>query len=31
MNNVYFDYQKTIAYYQARFGLAYPVPFFQEW
>ena len=29
-NNFYFNYQKTVAYYQARFGVAYPVPFFQE-
>ena len=31
MDNVYFNYQKTVAYYQTRFGLAYPVPSFQGW
>ena len=31
MDNIYFNYQKTVASYQARFGSAYPVPFFQEW
>ena len=31
MDNVYFNYQKAVAYYQARFGLAYPVPSFHKW
>ena len=31
MVNVYFNYQKTVAYCQSRFGLAYPVLSFQEW
>ena len=31
MSNVYFNYQKTVAYFQARFGLVYPVPSFQKW
>ena len=31
MNNVYFNYQKIVTYFQARFGLAYPVPSFQKW
>ena len=30
MVNVYFNYRQTLAYYQARFGLAYPVPSFEE-
>ena len=29
MNNVYFNYQKIVTYFQARFGLA--VPSFQKW
>ena len=31
MVNVYFNYQKTVACCQARFGLGYPVLSFQEW
>ena len=28
---VYFNYQTAVTYYQARFGIEYPVPSFQEW
>ena len=31
LDNVYFNYQKTVAYYQAILGLAYQVLFVQEW
>ena len=31
IGNVYFNYQKTVAYYQAVLGLAYRVLFFKEW